>query len=369
MNSSIFSFIKSYIPSTTKDPKEDYLTQILAWMLDNIDGLSAMYSKFILGKIDKSLFNYYGDENVQVGTQVSVVDGRIDLLIKINENGLIFEHKVFSQLSDNQIEKYKNSSSQLGSGNFHTVLITATTLQHTQDADAMLIWADISEFMKECAYVYDGQDLFVIEQFINYLKEQGLGKADPVGLEELIGYFPAMSLESKLDSLFYEIEKRNWEIDCPKLKNIKPDKFEPKFTSSRWGRKGIDFFTEWYPGIFAGVLMNTGDHGLEPLDIRKGPDLVVFLETEYKKKDDRIMSIRNKILSSDGFANLKSRLQISHGSFDYIPGIPNSPWRILVLRKVLLDVLKGKCTKEEQALALYQTICEGINLLTQDNLL
>ena len=39
------------------------------------------------------------------------------------------------------------------------------------------------------------------------------------------------------------------------------------------------------------------------------------------------------------------------------------------MRKSLFDVLRGKYTVEEQVNALYSTYFEGLNLLTQDNLL
>lgn len=161
----------------------------------------------------------------------------------------------------------------------------------------------------------------------------------------------------------------DWSKDCPNLKSINENNYIAKYNSYRWGRKGIDFFNIWYPNIFAGVILDIFDHSLEPLDSNKGPDVVIFVETYYKKTNLEIMNKRNSILSSEAFIELKNRLQINHGTFDYLPGIDRSPWRVIVLRKSLFDVLKGKYTINEQVEALYETYCEGINLLTQDNLL
>ena len=67
MDKSIFSFIKSYIPTQNKDPKEDFLTQLLAWMLINIDGLSNEYCSFLLNKANNNFFQINGDETINMG--------------------------------------------------------------------------------------------------------------------------------------------------------------------------------------------------------------------------------------------------------------------------------------------------------------
>ncbi|MCM8709441.1 PD-(D/E)XK nuclease family protein [Clostridium sp. SYSU_GA19001] len=369
MDTSMFSFIKSYIPSKNKDPKEDYLTQLLAWMLLNIEGLSYEYCRFLLGKSQNKFFEINGDEIINIRTQVTVENGRIDLVINVNENGFICEHKVFSSLSNNQIEKYKNNSSTLGSGKFYTVLITATRLQHTQDADIKLTWGDICEFLELNTYKFGNLEEFLIKQLVAYLKEQGLGYSEPIKMEDILAYFPAMTLEKNLDALFYELESKDWENECPSLKNINPKDFSKKYNKYRWGRKGIDFFTPWNPGIFAGVLLDTDDHQIKPTDVNKGPDFVVLVETDYYPNKKEVMEKRNRVLNSQEFQQLKKRLQMNHGEFQLMTEVPNNPWRILVLKKPLFDIFKGKNTKEEQVQALFDNIINAVNLIAQDDLL
>lgn len=138
MNKSIFSFIKSYIPTESKDPKEDFLTQILAWLLINVEGFAASYCRFLLSFIKEPFFNCNEYDEFYIETQVAVKNGRIDMIIKQGNNGFICEHKLFSNLSDRQIEKYISNQQALGAGKFHTVLITYSKLQQTQEADIML---------------------------------------------------------------------------------------------------------------------------------------------------------------------------------------------------------------------------------------
>lgn len=366
MNSSIFSFIKSYIPTDKKNPQEDYLTQLFAWMLQNIDGLGEDYCKFLLSKRTDSKFNTVENETLQIDTQVSVDNGRIDLVIKVGENGFICEHKVFSDLSDNQIEKYKRNSDLLGSGEFHTVLVTATKLQHTQNADISLLWADISNFLENRMERYNFEGQFVVGQFISYLKEQGLGPMDPINMSEILSCFPAQQLDKKLKTLFKELERIDWQLECPFLKNINPEHYDVTY-QQRWGRMGIQFYKEWSPGIFAGVILDTTDHKLKPLDQLKGPDFVLLLELKYIKSKTEMTRKRDLILQSLEFQALKEELAKNRGDFEYIDKHEKSPWRILILRKSLFDILKGSNTKEDQVEALKSHIKTGLNLLNQNN--
>lgn len=365
----MFSFIKSYIPTKNKDPKEDFLTQLLAWMLINIDGLNCEYCRFLLDKASSKSIQISGDEVINTRTQVAVENGRIDLVINVNENGFICEHKVFSSLSDNQIEKYKNNSNSLGSGIFYTVLITATRLQHTQDADIKLTWGDICEFFEANINKFGDLGEFLIKQFTYYLKEQGLGYTEPIKLEDILAYFPAMTLEKNLDAIFYELEGMDWEKQCPSLKELNPTQFNIKYNKYRWGRKGIDFFNQWFPGIFTGIILDTDDHQILPANIEKGPDFVVLVETDYYPNKNEVMEKRNKILKSQEFEELKRRLQLNHGDFEFISEVKDNPWRVLVLKRPLFDIFKGKNTKAEQVQALLENIINAVNLITQDDLL
>ena len=369
LDKSMFSFIKSYIPSKDKDPKEDFLTQLFAWMLINVDGLIFEYCNFILEKVNGSSIQIIGNENINVRTQVTVENGRIDLVINLDEHGFICEHKVFAPLSEGQIEKYTNNSSSLGSGVFYTVLVTATKLQHTQNADVKLTWGEICEFLETMIYKYDDIGKFIIEQFTSYLKEQGLGYTEPIKLVELLAHFPAKALEKNLNAIFYEIEGIEWEKQCPGLKQLNSTKFNVKYNKYRWGRKGIDFFSQWFPGVFAGVILDTDDHSIHPANIKKGPDFVVVIETDYYPGNNEVIQKRNQILHSPTFVELKKRLELNHGEFEFIPEVKGNPWRVLVLKRPIFDILKGQSSKEEQVGALLNNISKAINLFIQDDLL
>jgi len=362
MSKSIFSYLVSYVPTDKRESREDYLTQMFAWILENIEGVSACYVQFLCAKIGISLPESTDGLNISISTQTTVPSGRIDLLLRVNQAiGFICEHKVHSELSENQIQKYIDDSSILGTEKYYSVLLTFSTLQHTQKADVSIIWSDIYEFIERILPSYSAEDAFVLKQFMKYLAENGMGKAELISLESMLGYWPAMKLEANLDMIFRQIVESDFEKLCPGIKTIGTN-YHPSYKRSRWGRIGIDFFSEWDMGLFAGVLLDTADHALPPVDVDKGPDFVVFLESIYSKTNSSDREIYEKNIHSAKYINLISTLEKTHGAFDFTPGIMASPWRIAVLRKPLYDVLYGKYTQKEQYEALQSTIVEAINM-------
>ena len=116
MNDTIFDFLRSYVPSDKRDPKEDYLTQLFAWLLIKVKGLDLKYCEYLLKKIPNSTFTVTDSDIITVETQRTLDNGkRIDLLIKVNgDNGFICEHKIYSMLSPNQIMNYSSMAPSIG---------------------------------------------------------------------------------------------------------------------------------------------------------------------------------------------------------------------------------------------------------------
>lgn len=361
MKESIFSFLTSYVPTDKRESREDYLTQMFAWMLINITGFAEAYVNFLCDKnkdIPKpTVFEF------DISTQEVLSTGRIDLLIRVNSDmSFICEHKVFSELSENQIKKYMDNSSQLGGGKYYSVLLTYSRAQHTQDADVSIIWSDISEFVESIISSYEFEEAFMLGQFLSFLAENGMGKVEPIKPEALMGYWAGVNLSTNLDIIFSQLGNIDWKTECPGIDTFTTSEFNPTFNKMRWGRKGIDFHTSWKPGIFAGVLMRTEDHHLEPMNKYKGIDFVVFLESEYSKVDVEKVQIRKSIIGNEKYKSLVNKLSKDSGKFEFIPGLSKSPWRIAVLRRPLLDILF-----ENPELSQHDTIkkamIEGINLL------
>ena len=110
-------------------------------------------------------------------------------------------------------------------------------------------------------------------------------------------------------------------------------------------------------------MLHTEDHLLEPMEPEKGPDFVVYLESEYDKKDTAVAARYNQLISSDKYQNMKRALAADSGDFEFLPGLPQSPWRVAVLRRPLFDILQNTYTKDEQGNAIQGAIADALNLL------
>lgn len=364
MDKSIFSYLISYVPTNKREAKEDYLTQMFAWLLTNVEGFADSYVEYLCFQNKNIYCPKLNDRRISISTQETLPTGRIDLLIRVNDKlSFICEHKIHSELSENQIKKYMDSRSFLGTGIYYSVLVTFSVKQHTQDADISITWSDICDFVEEQLHNYSNENLFILSQFVRYLRENGMGTIEPIKSESILGYWPAMKLESQLSTLFSYMAGYDWTKNCPHLLEKPFLTYNPTHNKKIWGRLGIDFFSEWNPGIFAGVLLNTADHKLLPMDEKKGPDFVMFLEYDYDKNNFEKRTKYESFITSEWYKNRIQKLKNDSGSFQFMPGIEKSPWRVIVLRKPLYDVLSNRCTKDEQIHAMIECIEEGINLL------
>ena len=375
---SLFGYLKNYIPSEGRDPKEDYLTQMFAWILSNVDGAAKIYVKNLCDKIKLNI-----DINttpIDVSTQVPIKVGRnkchIDMLIKVgNDKAFICEHKIGSQLSRKQIEKYKKNSAQLGERDYYSVLVTYSESQWTQNSDIAMIWGDVyklfdEKIMKGELYPSESANHFVIKEFLSYLREKNMEGYKEITPEMIQLWFSSVpkydeslknNLKKSLKTLFVDLVSEKWNEYCPNITRKEFSEYNPTY-HSRWGRLGIEFHSWKRLLVFAGVVLYTEDHGLDPADYEKGPDFCIFIDSEYGKKGPKKEQY-DRNLDSEYIRKRKRVLEKDSGDFEYMPGLKSSPWRILVLRKPLLDVLKDAYDKKEQREALKKAIIEGINTM------
>lgn len=370
MSESIFSYLKSYTPSVGRDPKEDYLTQLFAWILEFIPGVGKEYLDYICSKNANIVIPGSEMDEIEVETQKSILSGRIDLFLSIGKGcGIICEHKVHSALSENQISKYMQRSDELENRKLYSVLVTFNQSQHTQAADVSLIWSDIYELIEGLIDSYEGEHKFVLSQFLLYLEENGMGKVNPISMTVVENYFSYFELNNRLSAIFNRLMQEDWKALCPEIENIAPEfaLLKPKYKDHRWGRKGIDFLGEdWYPlpGLFAGIIYDGYDHVIYPVDESKGPDFVVLLDYVYgtPEKDNK----RQKIVSSAEYMKLSEALRTNHSTFDlFLDKELKNKWRIALLRKPLIDIMKDAGSAEEQYQAVLNAVVEGIKLLCQ----
>lgn len=367
MDQSIFSSIVSYTPTPYVDPKENFLTELFAWIINNVNGFAKEYVSYIDTRIGVS--SGITDKNqIWAATQITVLSGYIDMVL-YTDSGInyICEHKVDSELSENQIQKYVDCQDELEQdGKYYTVLLTKAKWQHSQKADASITWSDVDGLVENIIdrYQNGSSDRFVLEQFSRFLKEKKLGKVEPMDAN----YFKTSYIKEKenvariddrLKEIFKEIANYDWNEIIPGIADFRiDDNYNPNFGVKQfgpeWGRIGISFFNNWEPGIFAGILYDYKDHKLEQVDPSKGPDFVVLLDITRKYNDT--------FNSFEWTKEMKARLSDSHEPFDVFVSNPKNKWRLAVLQKPFYDVIKDATTAEEQIDKIVETIKAGVEL-------
>ena len=402
--SNLFDALSKYAPLQKRNPQEDFLTELFAWLLKNVSGLKRSYIEFLEGEYYKQ-HNGNGtmdlppftDENIDIETQVFITNneknGFIDLRISIDKKPIFAcEHKIDSDVHDNQIERYKEDSN-------YTVLITRTPKQlkskQAEVADIKIQWKYIKGWAEKEALEMEKQGdsavhTYLLRKFAEYLD---FDKVEPIKEEQLCldGKRKIKSDEDLYKTLDYFL-RRFCEEEVEKLKtecDVIADAYgiEKRYeaTNSRWvwGRKGIDFFgrgwedkpesegeTQSPLGLFAGILYDPGkrdhywdveDEYLEP----KGIDVVVVLDVTNSEK--------NSMMDKDAYTQMKEEMHPDNiGAFNRLilgEDIPNK-WRLAILRKPLKDVLfpEGKThyeTENAQYEMIRDTIISGIKLLSE----
>lgn len=358
MNESIFSRLFRYKQTEKMSPKENYLTEMLAWMIDSLPQFGQDYVLFLNSKCKEKLnFDANCPFTVSARTQVAVEDGFIDMVIITDQNlGFICEHKVDSELSNNQIKKYYDCRAEIDSNlEFQTVLLTKSKGQHEQNPDIQIIWHDVYEFFSDPIRKesYNADEKIIIEQFLMYLTEVGMGKKNSISIKGVEYYSEAQKLEQSLKVLFNDLcTDGDWESNCNGINQFLTD-YSPKHVEKLGeGRIGIEF-ASWQPGLFAGVKLDNADHSLDSFD--NTPQLVVIL--------DCMEGERSKHQEKSWFQLIKQNAKSSSESgFQIQIGAKNNQYRLLVLYKPLTKVL-SKCNEDyyEQKKTIKKWIIDGIN--------
>lgn len=375
MSESLFSRLFHYRESEKLSPRENYLTEMLAWMIGNLKQFGHDYVEFLMTKCEnKTSFDSSKSYSVCVRTQVNVKyeekdhfkNRFIDMVINTTgDMGFICEHKVDSEVRENQIQEYASCQEQLnGSPNhkFKTVLLTKSTEQHTEKADISITWYDVYKYFSEKfnkgEYNCKPEEKIIIDQFLMYLTEVGMGKRETINANAVEYYCDAMKLETVLKSIFNDIcTDVKWEEKFPRIKDFLTD-FDPFVSKETYSRNeirrlGIEFTRNWNPGLFAGVQMNNDDDSLQSFD---SPQLTVIIDCMEGKK--------SKYQNEGWFASIAKDKQ-SKEEFEtgfHIQTDSDNPWRVLILHKPLTGVLKGT-RYEEQKKDIKDEIVSGINLI------
>lgn len=363
MNESIFSRLFRYKQTEKMSPQENYLTEMLAWMIESLSQFGQDYVLFLNSKCKEKLnFDANCTFTVSAETQFRVTKGIIDMMIKTDCGyGFICEHKVDSSLRENQIKDYSECDKEINKDlTFKTVLLTKSKDQHEQNPDIQIIWHDVYEFFSDPIRKesYNADEKIIIEQFLKYLTEVGVGMKEAINPNGVTHYSAAINVEPLLNSIFNDIyrdfQKSDIEEQCPGLHDfLRESKFLLNTPGKESGRIGIKFSETWHPGLFAGVQLNNQDNSLQSFD---SPQLVVIIDCMQGEKNNFQKKLWYKSIDKDKQSKEENesgfRIQITS----------DNPWRVLILHKPLTTVL-SQCNEDyyKQMENIKKEIIDGIN--------
>lgn len=343
MKTGLLESLRKYSPRERKDPLENFITEAFSWILNNY----CDFSDFFLDQLKERGLQSDGmtGKNCEWKTQEKTHDVKPDMVCvsTTNENMIIFEHKTWSGLSENQLQKYRDVFSRITDGEVEVVLITATRNQHEQGPDVALCWSDIYELISD--WIEKNTDAsFIFEDFIKLLSSQGMGPPAPIAHASIKYYHEAKKLEKNIKDLIKRA--RNELVNSFPELNLN--------YNAKWGRVGLGQSEDlWRPGIFVGILLDGTDHCTKPIDSAKGPDFCLILSFNE--------DLHNEYPSNPHYMEMVSNLAREVGNlnngwqfYNHLDEVerPNR-WHPIHIRKSMLDVFAGTLNTEDQDKRFY----------------
>jgi len=366
MSTDLFTSLKKYRPTDGKNSVENFITEAFAWLLRFDKGFALEYfNKIIVLLGDKKKFPDLSGPTLQWSTQVNFKGKFPDLVCSFGENyAIVFEHKAFVHLHENQLQNYRDTAIEFYSNNFAIVLVTANITQHEQNPDAAICWSQIHLWISEWLQNHPENKLF-FESFQRLLEYEGLGPNPPISHTAILYYNQVKNFNDAL-----------WGVICRAFINTKEKlslliPLEEMYfeTQAGWGRWGICSFgndeSKWKPGIFFGVMLDGIDHQVKPMSENGSPDCVFIisfsenchelypkLESYKKLSNDLSELVKKDFLGWEYYQHLE----------DEAVDNPNR-WHPLYFRMPLLELLRGTRTSEDQDQIFRDIILNKIPLI------
>ncbi len=350
MDQGLLVRLRSYRPGQNRDSLENFVTEAFRWLIES----TVEVEQAFLEKLRKEggLADWLTPiPAMQWATQESLGTKRPDMVARSENLQLIFEHKVWAALGDNQLQNYR----QLGSEYYPThhtaiVLITPTSADFSDEADITLTWAGIYEVLEPLLDTLSDVSAQRVNEFLALLAHEGLGPPAPISHAALTYYAIGRTLPQQLSDVFAQLAHLDWPLSAD---------YSVQFKGYRWGRVGIEFYrrsggVEWAPGFFLGCVLDGRDHGIEERWETSQLQLIVDMEGALHRHYPTMDSYKKLIAFFDAIAS-----RTAWQCYDHLADASSrkaNKYHPLYLETPLIALLQGTQQLDEQVEALRESV-------------
>lgn len=375
MKDSLLVSLRSYRARPGRDAREDFITTAFAWTLQTVPEIGDAF----LERLDAEADAGSSSEEIVWDTHVSLDLGIADMVVEQASRTYVFEHKVYSEATAEQVDRYRRS---IDTGEVVTVLITASRWNYTSDSsfpdpDVLLTWAEVHELLDQEAESLSDRDR--VDDFLALLTHENLDPREQLSESSLRAF---VASEHVTDELYALVDAVRAECDWSFAYDHLPALDEVQQPSKRWGsrtrsngnfqygRIAFDLYKPWMPGILAGLIVDPGNTQTELVAPERGPDLSVFIGLPRKRLSDQDY---RSLVTSDAFQMLCQRVEEEASRKGWTVQVPTgqdpsvNAHHPIVLQQPLADVLRGAGTRDKQRDTVYQTLRSGVDSLVGDD--
>jgi hypothetical protein len=218
----LFVRLANYRPSRDRQPFENFLTELVAHLLDVERGIRAEFLAAIRGISDHNGTNSFDQVGTQIKTQVPTrsrtpeLNGLyLDLVLRSpDQRELIVESKIDSPLSDRQLGNYlRYAEEQPGRmvviiGNVPSPVVLK--YQNHQRLLGQVFWSELAERWAKVAGVADRG---FIDSTLELMRSRSMGPVESFLPEEVDAVSLQQAFQRKLGRLVDELERRLGQAD------------------------------------------------------------------------------------------------------------------------------------------------------------
>lgn len=362
--------LRKYRPREGHDPLENFITEAFCWILKSYDDFSIFFIDQLFEKmnIEKKVI-----ESHEWSTQENFDGFFPDMLCRFNDNAaLVFEHKAWSPLHNDQIKKYMNYAKRNYTESY-MVVITATTKQHNENA-FNLCWSDIYKLIQKWLDERENTDDFMFNNFLELLRNEGMSPPDLISNESILSYVNSIksglkekSFTSQIECLIGRIKNSDWASNLSKVSSRLDSCLEDGRT--REGRFGIELLSNWEPGVFVGFLLDGSDRRFFPICSAEGLNFCIIIHFHNSLHNTYPKSETYKAFAS----SIEKQIKALDQDWNFYHHIEDkdaraiNKWHPIHIRKPMLQLFKGTMTAEEQDDRFMEAAEQILNIIFKSN--